>query len=109
MRIRSRPATWWHAVAALVLAGCASSPDPGPTGGSARNVPPADPPAVAAASAPMPRPAVPAPVVGRADRTTRARDAYVLLSGGGTPLSNHYSQYLQAKAIAAFFERECPP
>lgn len=37
------------------------------------------------------------------------RDAYVLLSGGGTPLSNNYSQYLQAQAVAAFFERECPP
>jgi hypothetical protein len=37
------------------------------------------------------------------------RDAYVLLSGGGTPLSNNYSQYLQARAIADFFERECPP
>jgi hypothetical protein len=33
----------------------------------------------------------------------------VLLSGGGTPLTNNYSQYLQARAIAAFFERECPP
>jgi hypothetical protein len=39
----------------------------------------------------------------------RQRDAYVLLSGGGTPLTNNYSQYLQARAIAAFFERECPP
>lgn len=39
----------------------------------------------------------------------RGRDAYVLLSGGGTPLSNNYSQYLQARAIAGFFGRECPP
>jgi hypothetical protein len=37
------------------------------------------------------------------------RDAYVLLSGGGTPLSNNYSQYLQARAIAAFFGREFAP
>lgn len=44
--------------------------------------------------------------IGRVDRQ---RDAYVLLSGGGTPLTNNYSQYLQARAIAAFFERECPP
>lgn len=35
------------------------------------------------------------------------RNAYVLLSGGGTPLTNNYSQYLQARAIADFFEREC--
>ncbi len=37
-----------------------------------------------------------------------ARDAYVLISGGGTPLTNNYSQYLQAQAIAAFFERSYP-
>ena len=39
----------------------------------------------------------------------RAQDAYVLLSGGGTPISNHYSQYLQARAIAGFLQREFPP
>jgi hypothetical protein len=33
------------------------------------------------------------------------RDVFVLLSGGGTPLSNNYSQYLQAKAFATYFER----
>ena len=37
------------------------------------------------------------------------RNAYVLLSGGGTPLTNNYSQYLQARAMADFFARECPP
>ena len=26
-------------------------------------------------------------------------DAFVVLSGGGTPLSNNYSQYLQARAL----------
>jgi len=50
-----------------------------------------------------PAAATPAPSRGQ------PRDAYVLLSGGGTPLSNNYSQYLQARAIAAFFGRECPP
>ncbi|MBL9212825.1 MAG: hypothetical protein JNL92_20355 [Opitutaceae bacterium] len=40
---------------------------------------------------------------------TGPRDAFVLLSGGGTPATNNYSQYLQARAIAEFFERECPP
>lgn len=37
-----------------------------------------------------------------------ARDAFVLISGGGTPLNNNYSQYLQAQAIAAFFEQNYP-
>jgi hypothetical protein len=49
------------------------------------------------------------PVTGIGARVDRSRDAYVLLSGGGTPLTNNYSQYLQARAIASFFERECPP
>lgn len=31
-----------------------------------------------------------------------ARDAFVLYSGGGTPLTNNYSQYLQARAVSAF-------
>ena len=48
-------------------------------------------------------------VSGLGARFDRSRDAYVLLSGGGTPLTNNYSQYLQARAVAAFFERECPP
>ena len=37
-----------------------------------------------------------------------ARDAYVLLSGGGTPLSNNYSQYLQARAVTAWLQRSYP-
>ena len=37
-----------------------------------------------------------------------ARDAFVLLSGGGNEMDNNYSQYLQAKAMAAFFERNYP-
>ncbi|HUR58261.1 MAG TPA: hypothetical protein VM029_11165 [Opitutaceae bacterium] len=37
------------------------------------------------------------------------RNAFVLLSGGGTPLSNHYSQYLQARAMTDFFARRGPP
>ena len=36
----------------------------------------------------------------------KPQNAYVLLSGGGSPLDNNYSQYLQAKAIAQFFLRE---
>jgi hypothetical protein len=36
------------------------------------------------------------------------RDVYVLISGGGTPLSNNYSQYLQAKAFADAFARSQP-
>ncbi|MFI5337913.1 MAG: hypothetical protein ACHQ5A_14080, partial [Opitutales bacterium] len=34
-----------------------------------------------------------------------ARDVFVLLSGGGTPLTNNYSQYLQARALAADLQR----
>lgn len=37
-----------------------------------------------------------------------ARDAFVLLSGGASPLHNNYSQYLQARAVARFFERSYP-
>jgi len=36
------------------------------------------------------------------------RDAFVLLSGGGTPLSNNYSQYLQAREVTAFLQRNYP-
>ena len=38
-----------------------------------------------------------------------ARDAFVMLSGGDSPFENNYSQYLQAKAIVTFFERNYPP
>jgi hypothetical protein len=37
-----------------------------------------------------------------------ARDAFVLISGGGTQLSNNYSQYLQARAIEAWFHTNYP-
>jgi hypothetical protein len=37
-----------------------------------------------------------------------ARDAFVLISGGGTPLSNHYSQYLQAKEMTAHLQKTYP-
>ncbi len=32
-----------------------------------------------------------------------ARDAFVLLSGGGSPFDNNYSQYLQARALVSYF------
>jgi hypothetical protein len=38
-----------------------------------------------------------------------ARDAFVLLSGGDSEMDNNYSQYLQAKAMAGFFDRNYPP
>ena len=68
---------------ASLVAGCTSSPAP------ERDT-------AAAPMAPRPPPVLP------------PRDAYVLLSGGGTPLTNNYSQYVQARAITAFFERACP-
>ena len=36
------------------------------------------------------------------------RDAFVVLSGGGTPLSNNYSQYLQAKALNEWLRARYP-
>ncbi|MBL9199215.1 MAG: hypothetical protein JNL39_01860, partial [Opitutaceae bacterium] len=66
-------------VAAAFVAGCSTSADR----------------AAPAAVAPAPSP--------------RTRNAYVLLSGGGTPLSNHYSQFLQARAVADHLIRTCPP
>jgi hypothetical protein len=40
--------------------------------------------------------------------TLPARDAFVLLSGGGSEMDNNYSQYLQAKAMAEFFDHNYP-
>ena len=37
-----------------------------------------------------------------------ARDVFVMLSGGQSPLSNNYSQYLQARAVAKFFGENYP-
>jgi hypothetical protein len=36
-------------------------------------------------------------------RSACARDAFVMLSGGDSPMNNNYSQYLQAKAVTAYF------
>jgi hypothetical protein len=41
-------------------------------------------------------------------RPLPARDAFVLLSGGGSEMDNNYSQYLQARAMAEFFGRNYP-
>jgi hypothetical protein len=38
----------------------------------------------------------------------QTRDAHVLISGGGTQLTNNYSQYLQARALSAHFEASYP-
>lgn len=38
----------------------------------------------------------------------QARDAFVMLSGGVSPFDNNYSQYLQAKAVVTFFEKNYP-
>lgn len=42
-------------------------------------------------------------------RPAGPHDAFVLLSGGGSPTSNNYSQYLQARAMAGFLQRSYPP
>lgn len=46
-----------------------------------------------------------APTAASPAPATAPRDAFVLLSGGGTPTSNNYSQYLQARALAAFLQQ----
>lgn len=53
------------------------------------------------AQPPVPSAELSAPVA-----SGKPQNAYVLLSGGGSPLDNNYSQYLQARAIAEFFVRE---
>lgn len=40
--------------------------------------------------------------------TSFARDAFVMLSGGDSPFENNYSQYLQARAVLNFYERNYP-
>lgn len=37
-----------------------------------------------------------------------AKDAFVVLSGGGSPESNHYSQYLQARAYVTYLQAHYP-
>ena len=69
------------ATAAILLTGCTTGVEPVPT---------VWPPAAT----------VPA--------SAQARDVYVLLSGGGTPLSNNYSQYLQAGALAGWLQQDFP-
>jgi len=36
-------------------------------------------------------------------RSADARDVFVLISGGGSPFENNYSQYLQARALVGYF------
>jgi hypothetical protein len=68
---------------AFLLAACGTSPRPG-----------SDRAAAAAATPPA--------------ASTAPRDAFVLLSGGGTPTSNNYSQYLQARAVTDFLLARYP-
>lgn len=85
-----RLVTVWACVLAA-LAGCA-----GPTVAP----PAADGIALGAVGVvvPDPRPVDPA----------RAQNVFVMLSGGVNPSSNNYSQYLQAKAVTTFLERNYP-
>ncbi|MEY4940099.1 MAG: hypothetical protein RIQ93_1834 [Verrucomicrobiota bacterium] len=69
--------------------------------------------ALAACSSPPPAAESAPPSNSRATGATppasaRARDAFVVLSGGGTPLSNQYSQYVQARAMATFLAERYP-
>ena len=47
-------------------------------------------------------------LLGLAGQAVFARDVFVLLSGGDSPQENNYSQYLQARAVAMFFEEKYP-
>src|SRR6185503_6822480 len=38
----------------------------------------------------------------------RARDAFVVISGGNSPMDNNYSQYLQARAVAGWLDQTYP-
>ena len=61
------------------------------------------------AAPPATAPAAPAAIAPAAPAMPVAQgDAFVLLSGGGTPLSNNYSQYVQARAMAEFFRAHFP-
>lgn len=47
-------------------------------------------------------------VVAPPAKGVRSGDAFVILTGGGTPLSNEYSHYLQARAMSQFFRERYP-
>ena len=68
--------------------------------------------ALLAACASTPPPVVAAGTPAKATAPSRPaagpHDAFVLLSGGGTPLTNNYSQYLQAKELGAHLQRTYP-
>jgi hypothetical protein len=81
--------------AAGVFVGCSHPTGSGPSSASAT---PSAPPVPATAGLPS---AVPG--------ANASRNAFVLISGGGSPLSNNYSQYVQAKAVADYFDQNCPP
>lgn len=63
------------------------------------------------APAPLAGPTTPAaaPVTARrVNAAAQSGDAFVILTGGGTPLSNEYSHYLQARAMTDFFRQRYP-
>lgn len=41
-------------------------------------------------------------------QSAQAKDAFVVISGGGNPGSNHYSQYLQARAYVTYLRAHYP-
>src|SRR5687768_9900219 len=83
------------ALAALLLAGCTSSSDVSPSAVSSHVIANRTASEVAARTLKGEQPLMTLLPDGRpAHRVDRNRDAYVFLSGGGSPLSNNYSQYL---------------
>ncbi|MES2695140.1 MAG: hypothetical protein V4773_16825 [Verrucomicrobiota bacterium] len=81
------------ALALLLLAGC-RTPE------STALAPESTPMPAASLTSPPPQPQ-PQPALS-------PHDAFVLLSGGGTPTSNNYSQYVQARAVSAFLRERYP-
>lgn len=75
-------------LALLAFAACSSPPPAGPVTDSA--------------------PTSNSRATGTTPQSARARDAFVVLSGGGTPLSNQYSQYVQARAMTTFLAQRYP-
>ena len=51
----------------------------------------------------MRRAALVALLVAGSLQSVLARDVFVLISGGGSPFENNYSQYLQARALVSYF------
>ena len=60
------------------------------------------------AVAPTPAPKAATPLAEAPRPQAKTGDAFVVISGGGTPLSNNYSQFLQARGLNAWLRARYP-